>query len=312
MPNRITKEDFQERINLKYPDEKILIVDYTKASAPGTYKCLACGQTFKIWKMGELLRKKHCCYPCHYGVGTGVKIQEQEEQIKTLIDKDPDLEFIKFGYDHKNYKTTVEFKCKKCGNINVKTLQVFLKNGLCSYCQYGARQMNTAGLQARLPKGYSILEEYQGADKKILFRHDECGFIWKTTPHNLISGTGCPRCALGRSKGEKKIIHFLEQNSIKYESEKKFDFSGLRCYDFYLPEYNLLIEYNGIQHYKDIKFHGEYKLQEIQKIDAQKKSQALNQGFSYFVISYEDYNKIETLLAQRLNIEHPILDEDIV
>ena len=63
---------------------------------------------------------------------------------------------------------------------------------------------------------------------------------------------------------------------------------------------NALIEV--AQHYKDIEFHGEHRLNEIQKNDLWKKEQALLHKYQYLEISYENFNNIETILAQRLSL----------
>lgn len=55
--------------------------------------------------------------------------------------------------------------------------------------------------------------------------------------------------------GVQKVISILQKNNIKYEQEKKYDTcvlpKGFKLpFDFYLPEYNILIEYDGEQHFK--------------------------------------------------------------
>ena len=56
-------------------------------------------------------------------------------------------------------------------------------------------------------------------------------------------------------KEKKKISQYLMSNNINYEPQKTFDSlkgvnNGLLSYDFYLSEYNLLIEFQGQQHEK--------------------------------------------------------------
>ena len=59
------------------------------------------------------------------------------------------------------------------------------------------------------------------------------------------------------SKGEKKIAQFFDSHNIDYIREKTFknclSLSG-NClrFDFYLEQYNLLIEYQGTHHEKPI------------------------------------------------------------
>lgn len=195
MPKTIKKDNFQKKINELYPDEEIEILNYKNASSPGTYKCLICGNTFSIYKMGDLTRKKHCCNNCFYSKGKGEKTKERQQKILNFMEDDKNnLKFIKFGYNSKIFKNTVEFECKKCGNLSSKQLVQFELHPFCSYCSNKGRNMNTQGFISRLPKGYTLLEDYINTDTKVLFKH-ECGFIWRTTPHNIISGNGCPKCA---------------------------------------------------------------------------------------------------------------------
>lgn len=59
------------------------------------------------------------------------------------------------------------------------------------------------------------------------------------------------------SKGEKEIINFLVEHKIYFESEKTFidclspKFNKLR-FDFYIPNKNILIEYDGEHHYRPV------------------------------------------------------------
>ena len=74
-------------------------------------------------------------------------------------------------------------------------------------------------------------------------------------PINHLQGKGCSLCNK-KSKGEIKITRFLTNNNIQFEREKRFsDCRNIRPlpFDFYLPKYNLCIEFDGIQHFKPIK-----------------------------------------------------------
>jgi len=79
-------------------------------------------------------------------------------------------------------------------------------------------------------------------------------------PSSHLNGKGCPKCK--ESKGEREIRLWLEDNNIKYLPQHTFpDCKNKRelPFDFYLPKYNLCIEYNGIQHYEPIKHFGGIK-----------------------------------------------------
>ena len=48
----------------------------------------------------------------------------------------------------------------------------------------------------------------------------------------------------------------MKNKEIIFEQQKKFNWLGLMRLDFYLPEYNIAIECQGIQHYQPIEFFG--------------------------------------------------------
>jgi len=83
------------------------------------------------------------------------------------------------------------------------------------------------------------------------------------SPSNHLKGSGCPRCR--ESKGEKMIRKYLEgtDKEINLVSQKKFEFcvgrpdSKGEChklpYDFYLPDYKILIEVDGRHHFETVR-----------------------------------------------------------
>lgn len=79
------------------------------------------------------------------------------------------------------------------------------------------------------------------------------GEFWQTPSHHINSKCGCPRCY--KSKGELEIELILLKNNISYIGQYEIDIdksirvSGKTYIDFYLPNLNIAIEYNGKQHY---------------------------------------------------------------
>ena len=86
----------------------------------------------------------------------------------------------------------------------------------------------------------------------------DCGNIIFVTGSNLKQGQ--QSCGCLKSNGEAKIIEILLNNQIRFETQKTFDncrfedTNGLAKFDFYLPDFNILIEYDGIQHFEKISF----------------------------------------------------------
>lgn len=121
------------------------------------------------------------------------------------------------------------------------------------------------------------------------------------TPNNHLRGSGCPICK--SSKGEIEITNFFIQNSIEFIAQHKFHdlfYKGkLRC-DFYLIKYNLVIEYNGEQHYSPNPFFGgELGFIKTKLRDNIKKQYCFDKGIKYEIIRYDE--NIEEKLNNILN-----------
>ena len=128
------------------------------------------------------------------------------------------------------------------------------------------------------------------------------GYEWYASPANILFGTGCPKC--NESKGEKHISKWLDNNNIQYISQKTFkDCKNERClpFDFYLPEYNLAIEYQGEQHYRPIDyFGGKENFEAQQKRDNIKRDYCKNNNINMLEIPY--YKNVEEELNNFLFI----------
>jgi len=170
---------------------------------------------------------------------------------------------------------------------------------------------------------YTILGEYINANTPILMRHEKCGTEYPVTPNKFTHNRRCPKC--NNPKGEKRCEevfiynNFIEisefdynnlldkQNNKYYIPQKKFDGlvglrNGLLSYDFFLPQYNLLIEYQGGQHEKFCKgFHKTIEDFERQvEHDRRKKEYALVNGYNFLEIWYWDFDKIEEILESKI------------
>ena len=74
---------------------------------------------------------------------------------------------------------------------------------------------------------------------------------FKVKPVHHLHGSGCPKC--NESRLEREIRIMLEKNNIEYEFEcnyQRFKWLSKMSLDFYLPQYNIAIECQGIQHFK--------------------------------------------------------------
>jgi Zn finger protein HypA/HybF involved in hydrogenase expression len=121
-------------------------------------------------------------------------------------------------------------------------------------------------------------------------------------PNYHLSGNGCPKCS--ESKGEIKISEFLKRENIEYVRQKKF----VSCrnkkelpFDFYIPSKNILIEFDGQQHEKDIDFFSKkYSHSLLKRNDEIKNKFAKQNNFKLLRISYKQYNNVDVVLKENI------------
>lgn len=128
----------------------------------------------------------------------------------------------------------------------------------------------------------------------------DCGNIIQTRIHNLTDGS-TQSCGCIKSRGEAKIQQILTNNNIQYIKQKSFP----TCinpitnkpfyFDFYLPDYNLLIEYDGEQHFsfKDTGWNNEENFKKTQYRDNLKNQWCLNNNIKLNRIPYSEYNNLD-------------------
>lgn len=94
------------------------------------------------------------------------------------------------------------------------------------------------------------LVKYINANTKVKIICNKHG-VFEQTPHNHLSGQGCPICK--ESRLERLLSNALINAKIKYlrgVTKSYFDWIGKQHLDFYLPDYNIAIECQGKQHFK--------------------------------------------------------------
>lgn len=135
----------------------------------------------------------------------------------------------------------------------------------------------------------------------------ECGNIIDVRSSDLIEGRKYSCGCITGSLGEQKIHHFLFNKNINFIREKTFD-DGINPktkykfrFDFYLPEYNCCIEFDGEQHFKETSM-CRNTLKERQEIDNIKNNYCSNKNIRLIRISYQDINNIEMILQKQLNL----------
>lgn len=128
-------------------------------------------------------------------------------------------------------------------------------------------------------------------------------FQQKGTMHLI--GNGCPYCQ--QSYPEQIIDSFLKNKNINFIYQKRFAWLGNKSLDFYLPDYNIAIEYQGEQHFKIVDFGGEGFEEALKKYEKGKERDKIkeilckeNSVKLYYIIYTEDIiNKLNDILNNK-------------
>lgn len=251
--------------------------------------------------------------------------------MSSFVDKEGDLLgpnkllFIKRTHKSKNRNYYGDFQCF-CGNIfNVQIQSI--KNGNTKSCgclrkqimrEIGKKNIGKESQNTKYNIGdtigpfqikiISINSLSKNGYRKATFKCPWCNNLFNSDIYNVNSGH-TSSCGCIKSKGENKIANILFQNNIHYSIQKTFDdclsINGIQLrFDFYLIDLNILIEYDGEQHfkYRENGYFNYKKFKEIQERDNIKNNYCLIKNIKLIRIPYTDFNKIEwEYLKRKIN-----------
>jgi hypothetical protein len=137
----------------------------------------------------------------------------------------------------------LKYGCWKCGVDNRKKRHILTNNEFIFKCSvihnntYDYSKTNYINTKSKV----TIICKEHGEFEQLANTH--------------ITGAGCPSCR--ESKAIKTLKGYLKNKNILFIPEKRFvDCRDIRPlpFDLFIPEYNLCIEYDGIQHSKPNSF----------------------------------------------------------
>ena len=151
--------------------------------------------------------------------------------------------------------------------------------------------------------------------RHIEVRYDKIGFVCSCcgntfyTTFDAVKYNGrvlCQKCSKNMSNLEYKVKTYLEENNIKYIPQKRFSKCKLKRslpFDFYLVDYNYVIEVNGQQHYYENAefFHSERTLQEQQEVDQYKKQFCIDNNIGYLELPFWLINNPPQTYKKKIN-----------
>lgn len=309
---KLTNEEFLGRMSELNSNIEILS-EYKKSNIHVKCKCKIDGFEWDSLP-GNLLSGKGCKM-CHFRYLREIKLKSHNQFVQEMYDINNNIEIIG------NYSgTSNKIKCRcVIHNEEFFTTPHHLLNGQTSCKECISLKNHQSGLKTHdqflkdlylVNKDIVVIGKYDGAKKKIKVQCKKCGHTWEPEASSLLCGYGCPGCTF--SKGEEKIKSYLIEHNIIFERQKKFvDLKGVGGmplpYDFYLPAYNLLIEYQGEFHDGTAKIQTEDGLKRQQKNDLRKKEYTTKHNIIFLEIWYYDFDNIENILFNYINnLKNPV------
>lgn len=148
---------------------------------------------------------------------------------------------------------------------------------------------------------------YVNNDTPVKIYCKEHHITFETTPDTHLRGSGaCPLCT--KSVGEVEIFKWLSEHAIPFETQKIIPNENMFCKrqylvaDFYLPDINLIIEMNGLQHYQYVEHFNtkDWTFEDQQIRDDTLRAYCKTHKISLLEIKYDKIDKIPQILAKAI------------
>lgn len=228
------------------------------------------------------------------------------EEVKGRIEDLTGNEYLLLG-NYVNAKTKMLVKHILCQNEYRVTWKDFQQGTRCPKCS-SKEKLNNEKIDKKMYElvgnEYVRISRYLNAKTKISIKHNVCGYTYDVKWNDFHQGSRCSKC--NESKGEKTISDILNSLGIKYTAQKRFPeckHKNPLPFDFYVhnKKSKLLIEFDGIQHFKPIEyFGGEDVLRDTQFRDKIKNDFAKEKDIPLFRIPYTEQDNIESILTNKL------------
>jgi len=280
--------------------------------------CDICGKTYRPVVKNYNHRKNKDIDVCNHCHGTKRFADNREKRAKDKfavirnICKENGYVLLTDESEYVDMQTKISFECPKHG-VQTTSVSSFIRCKRCRMCAYeqvAMDKMHTPEYVKSVIEGYNgnkwmNPEEYIGTTvRNLVIKCGLCGGLY-TTSFNSYSTDAtaqrkCFSCSCRESAGEERIRLFLEFNDIKFVQEYKFcnccDKKPLP-FDFYLPDYNLCIEFDGQHHFEDRGF-GNFEL--TKQHDKIKNEYCESHDIDLLRIPYWEGSKIEIILKDKL------------
>ena len=297
MPKKLTNEEFLERIRTKKPT-LIPMEEYVDASTPIKFKCNVCGHTFHNSPSRILGTRNQGCAKCYHNT-----MMTSSSDFMERAKSNTNVEVIG-EYAGSNKKILV--RCIHCGyEFSMRADSILEGRGHQSCMQKKIERIPLKTQEQFINELKKVNDKveplgiYNKSNERMLFKCTVCGNEWETlVKHVLYGDSGCPRCKI--SKGESRILKYLQKHNVDYIHQHTFagcKDQKLLPFDFYIPNQNTCIEYDGEQHFREVDYF-KYPLEYIKNHDMIKTLYCKNNDINLIRIPYTDFDNIEEILDE--------------
>ena len=313
MAGKITKtiNDIKEYIEANSKCKLLTNSKYTGMNQKMDFLC-ECGKVFTIAFNSFKAKQYKMCRSCANKIARGSN-RLKIEDIKKVILETSECELLESEYI--NNHTKMKFKCG-CGEEFYTSWEVFSRktpnntNKKCNKCtsQYTWRYSEVIEFVRKNSECELLEDGYRTLHTKMKFKCG-CGEEFYATFREFRDRMKrrCNACSKKRSSFEEHIAHILKKHNIRFVEQYTYDdcigAKGVNKtpFDFYLPDYNTLIEADGQQHF-EIKFgESEERLLETQHNDSIKTKFCMDNNIPLIRIPYWKASKSEKIILEKLN-----------
>lgn len=262
MSKKKTHEEYIEELAIKNPNIEVL-EQYIGANTPILHHCLIHDINWKTTP-NRVLHGTGCKL-CGKNKFRKSRLKTHEKYIEEVKITNPYIEVIEKYIDA---KTPIKHHCIKHDVFWDASPDNILHGYGCPKCGGNIKKTHEEYVEElyKCNPDIEAVGKYINAKTKILHRCKIDNYEWFISPTHTLLGQGCPQCQ--ESKGERQIRQWLENNNIVYLYQKTF----VDCkdkyvlpFDFYIPNYNLCIEFDGKQHFEPVDFSGDGQILALKK-----------------------------------------------
>lgn len=308
--------EFQARLRDIFNNEFTTEDKYYNQNTVMTFTHTKCGRKFNTTPKSIFLHGN--CHLCKKEENILKRTKSHETFIEEIFNLYGNEFEIITKYECSDIHVAVKHNNPSCGYHEYKVLPYNILNGYgCPKCagHYKTHDDFTRDVYNLTKNEYSVLGTYINNKTSIMMRHnsEDCGhFEYKVSPNSFLKGNRCPRCK--SSKGEKEISKYLDLYNISNISQYWFqDCRNVFPLPFDFAIFNntdkliYLIEYDGEQHYKPIRFGGISEERAIENLKVAKLHDQIKNDYCgennipLLRIPYWEFDNIEEILKVNLS-----------